>query len=158
MIFKTLSMNNIRSYKNNPPIKFPVGTSLFEGDIGSGKSTILMAIEFALFGLGNQKGDSLLRKGSKKGKVTLEFKIENDNYLVPLSWVRREYCARVTREKPLRGKRGANSLIPPSEWKEKFLVFPIFKDPLIPGLKAGFLGTLIIPPQGVRNWSPPKTQ
>ena len=65
MIFKTLSMNNIRSY-NNHEIEFPVGTSLFEGDIGSGKSTILMAIEFALFGLGNQKGDSLLRKGSKK--------------------------------------------------------------------------------------------
>jgi exonuclease SbcC len=51
MIFKTLSLNNIRSYKTNEPIEFPIGTSLFEGDIGSGKSTILMAIEFALFGL-----------------------------------------------------------------------------------------------------------
>ena len=49
MIVKKLVLNNIRSYKNQA-IDFPLGRTLFEGDIGSGKSTILMAIEFALFG------------------------------------------------------------------------------------------------------------
>jgi len=54
MLFKSISIRNIRSYKE-AKIEFPLGISLFEGDIGSGKSTILMAIEFALFGLGNQR-------------------------------------------------------------------------------------------------------
>jgi len=61
MIFKSLKLENIRSFKNCH-ITFPKGITLFEGDVGSGKSSILMAIEFALFGLGNQKGESLLRK------------------------------------------------------------------------------------------------
>ncbi|MEM2914856.1 MAG: AAA family ATPase, partial [Candidatus Bathyarchaeia archaeon] len=55
MILKSLKLENIRSYTNQI-IEFPLGTTLFEGDIGSGKSTILMAIEFALFGLGSEKG------------------------------------------------------------------------------------------------------
>jgi len=86
MIFKSLAIENIRSYQSNK-IEFPTGTSLFEGDIGSGKSTILMAIEFALFGLGNQKGDALLRKGSKKGSVFLEFSIGDNNYQVKRSLI-----------------------------------------------------------------------
>ena len=50
MILNSLVINNIRSY-DHEEVVFPRGISLFEGDIGSGKSTILMAIEFALFGL-----------------------------------------------------------------------------------------------------------
>lgn len=78
MIFQSLIIRNIRSYER-AKIEFPLGISLFEGDIGSGKSTILMAIEFALFGLGNQRGDSLLRKNTLKGSVILEFEIEGKN-------------------------------------------------------------------------------
>ena len=147
MIFKTLSMNNIRSYKNNAPIKFPVGTSLFEGDIGSGKSTILMAIEFALFGLGNQKGDSLLRKGSKKGKVTLEFKIENDNYLVQRSLVRKENNGPVRQEKSLLGINGAKIHLSPSEMKEKILDILNFKEPLNPRAQSVIFRYAIYTPQ-----------
>ena len=50
MILNSLIIDNIRSYDHEEVI-FPRGISLFEGDIGSGKSTILMAIEFALLGL-----------------------------------------------------------------------------------------------------------
>jgi DNA repair protein SbcC/Rad50 len=129
MIFKTLSMNNIRSYKNHE-IDFPNGTSLFEGDIGSGKSTILMAVEFALFGLGNQKGDSLLRKGTKKGSVTLEFAVENDNYLVERSLIRKENDGPVRQEKGILGINGAKIHLSPSEMKEKILSILNFKEPL----------------------------
>lgn len=88
MILKSLEMENIRSYLNQK-VTFPLGTTLFEGDIGSGKSTILNAIEFALFGLGSQRGGSLLRVGMKKGSVTLTFEVDGRSYKVHRSLVRR---------------------------------------------------------------------
>ena len=81
MILRSLDLVNIRSYKNIH-IDFPENIILFEGDIGSGKSTILMAIEFALFGLGEQKAASLLRKKETKGKVVLTFVIGDQEYEV----------------------------------------------------------------------------
>ena len=49
MILKSLRLENIRSYLQQT-IVFPQGRVLLAGDIGSGKSTILHAIEFAFFG------------------------------------------------------------------------------------------------------------
>ena len=63
MIIKKISLCNIRSYRNPPTIELTTGVTLFEGDVGSGKSTILSAIEFALFGLGEFDGSYLLRHG-----------------------------------------------------------------------------------------------
>lgn len=147
MIFKTLSLNNIRSYKNNESIEFPIGTSLFEGDIGSGKSTILMAIEFALFGLGNQKGDSLLRKGSKKGSVTLEFGVDEDNYLVQRSLIRKENDGPVRQEKGILGINGAKLELSPSEIKEKILKILNFKEPLNPRAQSVIFRYAVYTPQ-----------
>jgi len=147
MIFKSLTLSNIRSYKNNEPIDFPVGTSLFEGDIGSGKSTILMAIEFALFGLGNQKGDSLLRKGSKKGSVTLEFGVGEDNYLVQRSLIRKENEGPVRQEKGLLGINGAKIELSPSEIKEKILKILNFKEPLNPRAQSVIFRYAVYTPQ-----------
>ena len=65
MILNSLIIDNIRSY-DHEEVVFPRGISLFEGDIGSGKSTILMAIEFALFGLGSQKAESVNQELSEK--------------------------------------------------------------------------------------------
>jgi ATPase involved in DNA repair len=59
-----------------------VGTILFQGDIGSGKSTILSAIEFALFGLGDVDANHLLRIGENKGSVLLEFESSGKTYYV----------------------------------------------------------------------------
>jgi DNA repair protein SbcC/Rad50 len=82
MILKKLQIQNLRSYENQE-IEFPKGSTLLSGDIGSGKTTILLAIEFALFGLQpSQKGASLLRTGSEKGKVILEFEIEGKNIII----------------------------------------------------------------------------
>ena len=61
MQLKKLKIRNIRSYKEGE-IDFPEGSTLLMGDIGSGKTSILLAIEFALFGLQpGQKGNSILR-------------------------------------------------------------------------------------------------
>ena len=48
------------------------------GDIGCGKTTILIAIEFALFGIirGQLSGTTLLRHGEKDGSVELCFNVE----------------------------------------------------------------------------------
>ncbi len=41
-----------------------------------------MAIEFALFGLGSEKGASLLRTNESQGKVSLTFEIDGNEYTV----------------------------------------------------------------------------
>lgn len=81
MILKSLHLENFRSYKN-ATINFPLGKILFEGDIGSGKSSILYAIEFALFGLGDLKGESLIRVGEKRCFVELTFEINGKEYKI----------------------------------------------------------------------------
>jgi len=82
MLLKKLQIENLRSYENQEII-FPKGSTLLSGDIGSGKTTILLAIEFALFGLQpSQKASSLLRNGKEKAKVILEFEIDNQNIII----------------------------------------------------------------------------
>ena len=81
MIVKKLKLENIRSYKSQV-VEFPLGRTLFEGDIGSGKSTILMAIEFALFGLGSEKPGSLLKAGATEGLVSIIFESGGKEYMV----------------------------------------------------------------------------
>jgi len=82
MKIKSLQLKNVRSYSDEK-IDFPNGNILFEGDIGSGKSTILLAIEFALFGLtADLPGANLLRTGQKQGGVTLTFESEGKDYKI----------------------------------------------------------------------------
>ncbi len=77
MLIKSVSLRNIRSYENQT-IVFPPGSLLLSGDIGAGKSTILLAIEFALFGMRRTDltGSALLRHGSQKGEVELAFSLD----------------------------------------------------------------------------------
>ncbi|MFP4656870.1 MAG: AAA family ATPase, partial [Candidatus Woesearchaeota archaeon] len=74
---------NIRSYTNEK-IDFPEGSVLLSGDIGSGKSTILLAIEFALFGIkrGEFSGSSILRNGADEGLVELKFILDGEKEVV----------------------------------------------------------------------------
>ena len=83
MIIKKIKVNNIRSYLNQE-INLPEGSVLLAGDIGSGKSSLLLAIEFALFGLqkGELSGASLLRNGKDEGSVELNLEINNKDYLI----------------------------------------------------------------------------
>ena len=91
MLLKKLVIENLRSYENQT-IKFPKGSTLLSGDIGSGKTTILLAIEFALFGLQpSQKGNSLLRNGADTAKVILEFEIEKKEIIVERTLKRKKH-------------------------------------------------------------------
>lgn len=79
MKLKKITLHNIRSY-TDVEIEFPENTTLLSGNIGSGKSTILLAIDFVLFGLqrGNLSGASLLRNGTDEGFVELTFTLDKD--------------------------------------------------------------------------------
>jgi exonuclease SbcC len=83
MLLKSLRLKNIRSYQDQK-IEFPPGIALLAGDIGAGKSTILLAIEFALFGLlrGDLSGTALLRNGASQGMVELAFELHNKTYTI----------------------------------------------------------------------------
>ncbi|OIO81727.1 hypothetical protein AUJ84_00370 [Candidatus Pacearchaeota archaeon CG1_02_32_132] len=75
MKLKKIYLENIRSYKSGE-IVFPEGSILLSGDIGSGKTTVLLAISFALFGLQpGQKGSSLLASSASEAKVILDLEI-----------------------------------------------------------------------------------
>ena len=84
MILKSIKLNNVRSYSSQK-IEFPEGSLLLSGDVGTGKSTILLSIEFALFGTvgtGSKRGSMLLRNGKKSCYVELEFEIEGKHVIV----------------------------------------------------------------------------
>ena len=83
MFIKSIKLQNLRSYEY-AEINFPTGSVLLAGDIGSGKSTILLAIEFAIFGA--KKGElpayTLLRHGKKDGSVELRMQIEGKDVII----------------------------------------------------------------------------
>ena len=86
MKIHSLAIKNIRSYLDER-IAFDGGKTLLQGDIGSGKSTILLGIEFALFGIlrGMLNGSALLRHGAREGNVTLECTINGRHVFIKRS-------------------------------------------------------------------------
>ncbi|HEY0196352.1 MAG TPA: SMC family ATPase [Methanobacterium sp.] len=145
MIFNKLQMENIRSYQRET-INFPRGTSLFEGDVGSGKSTILMAMEFALFGLGNQRGDALLRKGSKKGSVLLSFSVGEKDYQIKRTLIRSDKDT-IRQDKAILGVNGKKIQLSPSEIKERILDILNFKEPPNPRAQSVIFRYAVYTPQ-----------
>ena len=83
MLLKSVSLENIRSYTRQT-VLFPEGSILLSGDIGSGKTTILLAVEFAIFGArrGELSAASLLRHGAAQGSVELHLILEGKEIAV----------------------------------------------------------------------------
>lgn len=98
MKFKRIVLNNIRSYKHQE-ILFPDGSTLLSGDIGSGKTSVLLGIEFALFGIQpGQRGSALLRNGEQEGRVEIEFEVDGKNIVIERTLkkkktISQDYCA-----------------------------------------------------------------
>jgi exonuclease SbcC len=96
-----------------------MGRILFQGDIGSGKSTILSAIEFALFGLGDIDANHLLRTGESKASVLLEFESGGKSYNVFRSLLRRGN--KISQEEGFLDEDGVKKSYSVGELKSKIL-------------------------------------
>jgi exonuclease SbcC len=144
MILRSLRLENIRSYIEQT-VPFPMGTTLFEGDIGSGKSTILMAIEFALFGLGSEKGGALLKAGAKRGLVKLCFEVDGKEYEACRSLERK---AKSVQQSDCSIKTEGTVLqLSASEMKEKILDILAFNEPADPKAQSVIYRYAIFTPQ-----------
>lgn len=76
MILRKIILKNIRSYSSEE-IEFPTGSLLLAGDVGAGKTSLLLAVEYALFGLQpGQNSAALLRNNSLTGEVRLFCEID----------------------------------------------------------------------------------
>ncbi len=82
MRIKTVQLENIRSHVKTE-VPFARGFNCLVGGLGRGKSTVLYAIDFALFGdpLGRSY-DYILREGADVGKVTIHFVHNGKNYKI----------------------------------------------------------------------------
>ena len=118
MIIRELELRNFRSHSHSV-VRFPEGRTLLEGDIGSGKSSVLMGVEFALFGLGSESGNAVLKLGAEEGEVRMVFDVDGSEYEV-----KRRLQRKAGRVQQVDGelRTPAETLnLSPSELKEKVL-------------------------------------
>jgi exonuclease SbcC len=100
MIPLRLRLHNFMSYGEDvPPLDFSqITTACMTGDNGHGKSTVLDAMTWALWGETRAKNiDDVVRLGQVDAEVEFEFELEGDRY-------------RVIRKRSLRTKAGQSSL------------------------------------------------
>lgn len=72
MILHQLKVRNIRSYESGE-VDLGEGITALSGEIGSGKTSLLHALEMALFGFAEVHPIHLLRHGSNEGEVEVLF-------------------------------------------------------------------------------------
>jgi exonuclease SbcC len=146
MIINSIELENIRSY-DKEKIEFPLGITLFEGDIGSGKSTILMGIEFALFGLGSQKPEALLSKKANDGHVILNFEVQGQKCEVKRSLKRKgETLSQDPKNTYLKINDELEPLSP-TELKQKILQILNFNEPGDPRSESRIYRYAVFTPQ-----------
>jgi exonuclease SbcC len=76
-----VQLENIRSHIKST-VPFTRGFNCLVGGLGCGKSSVLYAIDFALFGdaVGSRSFEYLLREGADWGRVTVQFKQNGSTY------------------------------------------------------------------------------
>jgi exonuclease SbcC len=78
----SIRLENIRSH-GKTSMNFDDGITVISGRTGSGKSSVLMAIQYCLFGAKTGISKSgLMRRNSKKGSICLSFEHEGNGYEV----------------------------------------------------------------------------
>lgn len=80
-----ITLRDFKSFgHSDTTIHFGAGNNIIVGENGSGKSTILEAIKFGLFGAlasGHQQGD-VIRIGNRKAYVSIVFRVNNQRHQV----------------------------------------------------------------------------
>lgn len=119
MIIRHVRLNNIRSY-TDALVEFPTGSVMLSGDIGSGKSTVLLAIEFCLFGITSAlDGSALLRNGTNAGYVELRMTIEGSDVIIKRSL--RRFKDNVRQDSGYMIAAGQKHELAPTELKARIL-------------------------------------
>ena len=105
MQLRALRLRNIRSYEG-VEVEFGPGTTLLVGDVGAGKTSLLYAIETALFGPAEVDPVNLVRHGAREAEVALVLADEEHRYEF------RRRLARKTRggEEKFESKEGSFSM------------------------------------------------
>ena len=83
MHISKIELEDIKSHENSK-FEFERGTTAIMGENGAGKTTIIEAIAWALFGLIDYKKSDFVRRGAKKGVVRVTFVsgLDERKYLV----------------------------------------------------------------------------
>lgn len=146
MILNSIELENIRSYSKEK-IEFPKGITLFEGDIGSGKSSVLMAIEFALFGFGSQKPEALLSKKASQGSVILNFEVDGKKYEIKRKLKRKENSVLQVAKDSYLLSDGQIEPLSPTELKQRVLQILNFNEPGDPHSESRIFRYAVFTPQ-----------
>ena len=147
MLIKSVSVRNVRSYNNGDftKVDIPEGVVLFEGDIGSGKSTILYAVEFALFGFSDMKGAHLLSEGRKEGHVSVTIEVGGKDYTIE-----RRLRAKnddVSQDECSISSGGFRERLSPSDLKERVVSILGFNEPTHPRAESLVYRYAVFTPQ-----------
>ena len=146
MIINSLKLKNIRSYIDEE-MKFPEGSMMLSGDIGTGKSSILLAIEFALFGIirGQLSGSALLRHGKREGFVELTFTLEKKQVTIRRNLKRS--AKSITQDSGYIILDGTKQDLTPVELKSKILELIGYPDELLTKSKSFIYRYTVYTPQ-----------
>ena len=149
MLIKSIKIKNMRSYIDEK-IEFPAGSVLLSGDVGSGKSTILLAMDFALFGTrrGELDSSALLRHGADEGHVEMEFESEGKNVKIKRSLKRKKTISQDSGEIIIDGMKKNLS---PSELKAKVFELLGYPQDIIKKNKPIFRFTVYTPQEQMKN-------
>ena len=103
-----LQLRNFLSYGDNPPQEIDLQgfhMAALVGNNGSGKSALLDAITWALFGKARSGNKQLLRQGANEMSVTFEFEVEGQLYRVRRRFSRKSEAHIAILEQQLDGKK-----------------------------------------------------
>jgi DNA repair protein SbcC/Rad50 len=147
MLLREIAIKNIRSYNEDTEVvmEFPEGVVLFEGDVGSGKSTILYAVEFALFGTAEVSGTHLLSEGKQNGHARLKFSVDGKELEVRRGLVRRKEG--VGQERCYIVEDGKRTDLSPADLKERVIGLMKFNEPSNPRAESLVYRFAVFTPQ-----------
>lgn len=120
MRFRKLKLENIRSYESLE-VNFPKGSILLAGEIGSGKTSILLGLQFALFGLQpGQKGSSILRNGTDSAMACLELEVDGEKIVLERS-IKKSSKGSISQDLNIITYHGRSEELSTSEMKDRVI-------------------------------------